>query len=333
MEKTLFGQCPDGRPAYLYTLKNDILTVRVTDYGCRIQAILFDGVDFACGYDTLDGYLADNSSQGAFVGRVANRIKGASFTLNGQEYRLTPNDGENHLHGTFGQTLWNVTAYSDDAIAFSHHSPSTEEGYPGDMDLTVVYRLDKDTLVMSYVATCDADTPINLTNHTYFNANGIGSGSVLEQELQLSSDRITLVDDALIPTGEHQDVTGTPYDFRSFHAIGERLGQDGVDGYDTNFFITQTEEKKVGDKTLYRAATLRSSSYQIDCYTDLPCIQVYSGNFLGSEPTFKYGVAPERQHAICLETQYEPDAIHHNEGILRAGETFSPCTAYCFSHR
>lgn len=335
MKKTLFGTLPDGRAVHLYTLKNETLQVNVTDYGCRIQSILFDGRDFVCGFDTLDAYLADGSSQGAFVGRVANRIKGARFTLNGKTWKLKPNEKGNHLHGTFGTTLWDVdtAACTDTKIVFHRVSPASEEGYPGDIDVTVIYRLEGDTLLLNYVATSTEDTPVNFTNHSYFNMGGVGSGSVRPHEMQMNADRISTVDDELIPTGEHPDVTGTAFDFHTFHTIGERIDETTTNGYDTNFFLTQDEPARIGGRDLFRAATVRTSSYQLDCYTTLPCIQIYTGNFLGDGPDFKYGVKQEKQHAVCLETQFEPDSVNHGAGILRKGEVYDHVTAYRFSHR
>ena len=332
MKKTLFGTLPSGEAVHLYTLDSGKMQANVIDYGCRIQAILFNGVDFAGGYDTLESYLADDSSQGAFVGRVANRIKDARFTLNGKTYQLPANDGKNHLHGVFGQTVWNAKIVDDCTLVFTHHSAAAEEGYPGNMNLEVTYHLDGTALELDYKATADEDTPINLTNHTYFNLGGIGSGSVLEQEMQVNADEITLVDDELIPIGKRMTVCGTPYDFHEYQPIGARFNEQ-VDGYDTNFWLNKSEPVTLLGKELYRAGAVRSDLYQMDCYTDLPCMQIYSGNFLGSGPDFKYGVKQARQHAICLETQFEPDAINHGEGILRVGETYHYTTVYVFSRR
>ena len=333
MKKTLFGTLPNGKAVHLYTLDSGVMQVNVIDYGCRIQAILFNGVDFACGYDTLDGYLADGSSQGAFVGRVANRIKGACFTLGGKTYQLEKNNGNNHLHGVFGYTVWDTKIVDDCTLVFTHHSPAEEEGYPGNMNVEVTYHLEGTTLELDYKATADEDTPINLTNHTYFNLGGIGSGSVLEQEMQVNADEVTLVNDELIPIGKRMNVCGTPYDFHEYHPIGARFN-DEVDGYDTNFWLNKSEPVTLFGKALYRAGTVRSELYQMDCYTDKPCMQIYTANFLGGgEPTFKYGVEPARQHAICLETQFEPDSVNHGEGILHVGETYHYTTAYKFSRR
>ncbi len=332
MEKNFFGRLPDGRAVSLYTLDSGSMQVKVLDYGCRIQSIIFDGVDFACGFDTLEAYLADTSSQGAFVGRVANRIKNACFTLNNKTYQLPKNDGNNHLHGCFGQTLWQAEMPDARTLVFKHRSLAEEEGYPGDMELTVTYRLEGTALMLDYQAIADDDTPINLTNHTYFNIGGIGSGTVLDHEMQILSDRVTVVDAELIPTGAHMDVTGSAYDFRTYQQIGARLGH-GLDGYDTNFWLTKEEPSTLFDRQLYRAGSVRSASYQMDCYTDMPCMQVYSANFLGNGPDFKNGIKQEPQHAICLETQFEPDSVNRSMGILSAGEHFHRTTVYQFIRR
>lgn len=332
MEKKIFGYLTDGQPVHLYTLDNGKLQACVLDYGCTVQSLCFDGVDFVCGFDSMEGYLTDDSWQGAFIGRVANRTGGAGFTLNGKTYQLSKNDGNNHLHGAFGKLVWEVAAVSDTAIRFTHRSPAEEEGYPGNMDVTVTYRLDDTAIVMEYTAVCDEDTPASFTNHAYFNLGGIDSGSVLPHELKIDADRVTLLDGEMIPTGERMEVAGTAYDFRSFHTIGERIEETEC-GYDNNFVLNHSEPVTVSGIPLFRAATLRSALYTMDCYTDNPGLQVYTGNFLGSQATFKYGVKPTRQHAVCLETQYEPDAVNRGEGILPAGKTYHHTTVYKLARR
>ncbi len=332
MEKRFFGKMPDGRDVFLYTMQNDYLTVRVLDYGCRIQSLTFDGRDMVGGFDTLEAYLADNSSQGAFVGRVANRIRDARFTLNGKTYQLEPNEKSNHLHGSFALSLWSAEFANEHTLKLTRTSPAEEEGYPGDIDVTVIYQLDGASLKMTYYATADADTPANFTNHSYFNIDGIGSGTIMKQEMQISADKITVVDNDLLPTGEHMAVAGTAYDFRNFRMIDACCNAE-IDGYDTNFRLTKETVETFGDKALFHAVTLRSSSYQVECFTDLPCIQIYTGNFLGNGPDFKYGIPQKKQHAICLETQFEPDCVNRGEGILRRGETYDHTTVYRFSHR
>ena len=332
MDKRLFGTLPSGEEVHIYTLKNDDLTLCVLDYGCRIQSLRFDGRELIGGYDTLDAYLADDSWQGAVIGRVANRIRASRFTLNGKTYRLTPNEKENHLHGSFGISMWDVKETDEDYITFTRKSPASEEGYPGDMEISVTYTLDKNLLKIKYYATADADTPANFTNHAYFNVEGVGSGSILSHEMKLYADRITLVDGDLLPTGERMSVAGTPYDFAEFRPIGSRLSPE-IDGYDTNFFLTQGSPLTMDGRTVYAAASVRSPSCQVDCYTDMPCIQIYTGNFLGNGPDFAHGVKQEKQHAVCLETQFEPDCVNRGEHILRAGEVYDHLTLYRFSRR
>ena len=332
MEKILFGRLPSGEAVHLYTLRNDVLTVRVMDYGCRLQSVFFDGRDVIGGFDTLDGYLADDSWQGACIGRVANRIRDARFVLNGKTYHLVPNEGNNHHHGTFGASMWEVREASDTAITFTKKSPSEEEGFPGDMEVAVTYRIEGASLKMRYYATAEEDTPINLTNHAYFNMNGIGAGSILSHELKLYADEMSVLDEVLVPTGKRAPTAGTPYDFADFKPIGS-CKDAGVDGLDTNFFLKTNAPLLLDGRTVYAAASLRSASYQVDCYTDMPCIQIYTANFLGNGPDFKYGVKQKKQHAVCLETQFEPNCVNRGEHILRAGETYDHLTVYTFRHR
>ena len=161
---------------------------------------------------------------------------------------------------------------------------------------------------------------------------GVGSGSILPHELKLYADKMSVLDGQLVPTSERAPVAGTPYDFTDFHPIGSTV-EAGVDGLDTNFFLTEQAGATFDGKPLFAAATLRSESYQVDCYTDMPCIQIYTGNFLGNGPAFKYGVAQKRQHAVCLETQFEPNCVNLGENILPAGELYDRMTVYCFGHR
>ena len=332
MEKTVFGTLPNGKKVHIYTLKNNVLTLRVLDYGCRIQSLFFDGRDMVCGYDTLDAYLADDSWQGACIGRVANRIRDARFTLNGKTYHLTPNEGNNHHHGCFGISMWDVKESGENFITFCRKSPSSEEGYPGDMEIAVTYSLDGNSVKIHYYATADADTPASFTNHSYFNIDGVGSGSVLPHELKMYANEISVLDDVQVPTGKHAPTEGSGYDFSEFKPIGT-CADAGLDGYDTNFFLTESDPITLDGRTVYAAASLRSSAYQLDCFTDMPCIHIYTGNFLGDGPDFKYGVKQKKQHAVCLETQFEPNCVNLGEHILRAGEAYDRLTVYRFGHR
>ncbi len=307
MRKELFGTLPAGGDVHLYTLSNDALTVRVLDYGCRIQSLVFGGRDVVCGFDTLDGYLADDSYQGAFVGRVANRIANGRFSLNGKTYQLAINNGKNHLHGVFSSIVWEVAEVSDERIVFTHHSPAEEEGYPGDMDVTVTYSLEGSALVLDYVATATEDTPASMTNHAYFNLNGFENPTALDHTLTVFANRYTVVDEGLIPTGERRDVGGTPYDLREPTVISSRF-TDGFNGYDTNFELSKNNSLIFGRRNLALAGRLAGEEIEMACYTDMPCMQIYTAGFLGEGPDFKGGVKAVPYHAVCLETQHEPDA-------------------------
>ncbi len=330
MKKELFGRLPSGGDVHLYTLTNGTLTLSVLDYGCRIQSLLFGGRDVVCGFDTLDGYLADDSYQGAFVGRVANRIANGRFTLNGKTYQLEVNNGKNHLHGVFSSIVWEVKEVARDRIVFTHHSPAAEEGYPGDMDVTVTYSLEGSALVLDYVATATEDTPASMTNHAYFNLNGFENPPATNHTLAVNADRYTVVDEGLIPTGERRDVSGTPYDLRTPTLISSRF-TDNFKGYDTNFHLLKNTTLIFGRRELGYAGTLTGDAISLACYTDMPCMQIYTAGFLGKGPDFKGGVKQTPYHAVCLETQYEPNAVNRGEAILPAGEEFHHTTAYVFS--
>lgn len=332
MKKELFGTLPTGEKVHLYTLSNGTLTMRVLDYGCRIQSLIFGGKDVVCGFDTIDAYLVDDSYQGAFVGRVANRIENGRFSLNGKSYQLAINNGKNHLHGVFSSIVWDVAECTDERIVFTHHSPAAEEGYPGDMDVTVTYSLDENALVLDYVGRATEDTPASMTNHAYFNLNGFENAPATNHTLTVFADRYTVVDDSLIPTGERRDVSGTPYDLRTPTLISSRF-TDGFNGYDTNFHLQKKEGLTFGRLDLCLAGKLDGEEISLTCYTDMPCMQIYTAGFLGKGPDFKGGVKAVPYHAVCLETQYEPDAVNRGEAILRAGEEFHHTTAYVFARR
>ena len=330
MKKELFGTLPSGESVHLYTLSNGTLTVRVLDYGCRIQSLFFAGRDLVCGFDSLDPYLSDTSYQGAFVGRVANRIAGGRFTMNGKTYELEKNNGNNHLHGIFSHIVWEVCEVSDDRIVFVHHSPAAEEGYPGDMDVTVSYSLSNTSLVLNYRARATEDTPASMTNHAYFNLNGYENGNALSHSLTVDAEKITVVNEELIPTGERRAVEGTPYDLRTPKVIGKQFS-DNFHGYDTNFILSKNNKIFHGRSELHFAGTLVGEDLRLDCHTDMPCMQIYTAGFLGNGPAFKGGVKQLPYHAVCLETQYEPDAVNRGEAILPAGKEFCHTTIYTFS--
>lgn len=338
-----FGKTGSAQTCRLYTLKNDHgMEADLTDYGAALVNLRVPDhegrlLDVVLGYDDPAGYEKGDSSFGATVGRCANRIGGARFELNGAVYRLAPNDnGRNNLHSGpdyYNKRLWTVADCGDDHVTFLLHSEDQDQGYPGALDMYVTYHLDEDNMLrITYCGVPDQDTIINMTNHSYFNLNGHDSGTVLDHILQIHADHFTPADAESIPTGEIRPVEGTPMDFRTGRALGDEIDADYEPlrlggGYDHNWVL-----KNGGrfDKVAEVAAD--RSGIVMEVYTDLPGMQVYTANFLNHEPG-KEGASYERRSAVCLETQYYPDAIHHDHfpgPVCRAGETYGTSTAYRF---
>lgn len=325
---------PDGTPVYKVTLQNGELSVSFITYGGTVTEILFGGRDLALGYNSLSEYLADTSSIGVTVGRYANRIAGGLFTLGGKTFDVGCNEaGRGHLHGGefgFQKRVWDITELNNSSATIHYLSPDGEMGYPGTLDVYVTFTVtEDDEFKITYSATSDKDTVLNLTNHTYFN---LGGGEVLDTELLINADAILPVDEVLIPTGEYMSVENTPFDFRTAKPIGRDINGDHPQlkicgGYDHNFCL--------GDKCEYRhAATAKSpkTNIKMECYTDQPGIQLYTGNFLETD-CGKDG-AMERFGGFCLETQHYPDSPnnpHFPTTVLKAGATFESVTCYKFS--
>lgn len=336
VSKRSFGCLPGGEPVSCWTLTNDNgLQVEVLDYGVIIRSVLVpdkngNPVDVVLGYDTLEEYVADDCYLGATVGRCANRIKGASFGLNGKTYELYANNGPNHLHGGkqgFGKHLWTGTQ-TGDAVVFSRLSPDGEEGYPGNLHVQVSIGWEGNSLTIRYEANTDQDTVVNLTNHSYFNLNGAGNGRINRHLLEIKADSYTPAGKDGIPTGEIASVEGTAKDFRNMKPIcrgseKSKLSLYFFDCFDCNFVIdAHPFAKAVGDKT---GITMIAD-------TDRPGVQLYTSNAL-SPRRGKRGTGYGFKSAFCLETQSFPDSIHHPDWpscILRAGETFRSFTTYTF---
>ena len=352
VKKKLFGVLADGREVYSYTLKNkNQMKVKILNYGGTINKIKVPDrngcfTDVIGGYDCIESYVGGDGYQGALIGRVGNRIARGKFSLEGKDYSLFINNGVNHLHGGefgFDKKIWDVEVTDDGdepEITLRAISEDGEEGYPGKLDLTVVYRLnDKNGLSIRYIATTDKATPINLTNHTYFNIRGYASGSIHPLYLTLDADTYLPTDETLIPTGELKSVEGTPFDFREAKEIGKDINADDADliiagGYDHCFNFTGGETKTpVKRGELYDA----ESGRVMELYTNQPCVQVYSGNFLVNEEyPFKGGYPQKKQTFICLETQHMPDSINHanfTDSVLKVGEVYDYTTEYRFSVR
>jgi aldose 1-epimerase len=347
IKKEPFGNL-DGAPVDLYTLTNAHgLQVQITNYGGAVVSLLVpdrDGKldDVALGLETLKAYVAKSFYLGCIAGRYANRIAKGQFTLNGVVYTLAQNDGANHLHGGvkgFDKVVWHAREKSDsngEGLALTYLSKDGEEGYPGNLSAEVTYTLtNNDELRIDYRATTDADTIINLTNHTYFNLADGGAGDILGHELMINADRFTPVDSTQITTGELRSVASTPMDFRHATAIGARIGQDDEQlrfslGYDHNWVLNSS------DGTLALATRLQepTTGRVMEVYTTEPGIQFYSGNFLDGTITGKGGKVYHKRHGLCLETQHFPDSPNQPgfpSTVLRPGETYQTTTIYRFT--
>ena len=343
-----FGRTTDGKDVELFTLTNTHgVEVRATNYGGIIVSIKTPDragklADITLGYDSLAGYLKESPYFGAIVGRFANRIARGRFTLEGKTYKLAINNGPNSLHGgTKGldKVVWTAEPVQSDsgaAVAFSYTSPDGEEGYPGTLRARVTYTLtDDDELIVDYHATTDKATPVNLSQHTYWNLTGDASRDILDHRLTINADSMTPVDSTLIPTGKIVPVAGTPFDFRTPHAIGERIGQNDQQltygkGYDHNFVLNRR-----GATGLVHAArvTEPTSGRMLDISTTEPGLQFYSGNFLDGSITGKGGRTYQHRYAIVLETQHFPDSPNHPNfpsTILRPGQEFNSRTVFKF---
>lgn len=340
-EQNTFGRTKDNESISLYRLAHaDGTCLELTDYGCRIRSLcVLDKNnrlrDVCLGYATLAEYEADHASLGAAIGRHANRIGRASFSLNGQTFLLEKNDGQNHLHGGshgFASRKWNG-AYRDGKMIFSRRFADKEDGYPGNLDVTITYEwTEAHRLMITYAATSDRDTVYNVTNHTYFNLEGSESGSVAQHRLWLASSFITENDDENIPTGTLLPVDGTPFDFRKERPLGAAAGTAHPEpvcdlSYDHNFVLEGNGFRKAA------ILTAPASGIQMTCYTDQPGLQLYTANCLDSCKG-KYGEDFCPGNSVCLEMQHFPDAVHHPHFpsvILKAGETFTTSTWYEFT--
>jgi aldose 1-epimerase len=346
--KEAFGTTRDGKSVDVYTLTNAHgIEVRAMTYGGIIISLRVpdkDGqfADVALGYDNLEGYLTASPHFGAIIGRYGNRIAKGRFTLDGKEYTLATNDGPNHLHGGvkgFDKVVWQAESFQTKdgvGVVFTYTSPDGEEGYPGNLSTQVTYTLtDQNELIFDYQATTDKATPVNLTQHTYFNLAGDAKRDILGHELMLNADHFTPVDKTLIPTGEIRSVKGTPLDFTKATAVGARINdKDGQlifgRGYDHNFVLTRKGNGLSLAARVYEPTTGRV----MEVYTTEPGVQFYSGNFLDGTITGKQGHVYKQRYGFCLETQHFPDSPNKPNfpsTILRPGQTYHSRSAYKFS--
>ena len=347
IDRAPLGKLPDGTAVELFTLTNA--------HGIEVRAITYGGIivslrvpdrngrrdDVVLGYDSLEGYLRSSPYFGAIVGRYGNRIAKGRFVLDGVTYRLATNNGPNHLHGGikgFDKVVWQAEALRSDSgvgVRFGYVSQDGEEGYPGTLKASVRYLLtNRDELIVDYDATTDKATPVNLTQHSYFNLTGGARRDILDHQLWINADGYTVVDSTLIPTGAVDSVAGTPFDFRTPTAIGARIGQDHQQlrfggGYDHNFVL-----RREGAGLAHAARVVEPTTGRtLDIYTTEPGIQFYSGNFLDGTLTGKGGQVYGRRFGFCLETQHYPDSPNHPEfpsTILRPGDQYRSRTVFAF---
>jgi aldose 1-epimerase len=344
VERTDFGKTPDGTSVDLYELTNPGgRKAKICNYGAILTELHVpdrDGklADVVLGFGDLKSYLGGHPMFGATVGRFANRIAGAKFSLDGHDYTLARNSGPNSIHGGqkgFDKAVWKAEPlHSDEGVGvrLTYESRDGEEGYPGNLVATVTYTLTiRNELKISYHATTDKATPVNLTNHSYFNLAGEGSGSIRDHELMINADSYTPADETLIPTGEIKPVRGTPLDFTKPTPIGARIAQlTSTRGYDHNYVING------GGKSLTLAARVKEpkSGRVMEMYTTEPGVQLYTANFLDGKLKGPSGTPYKQHDAFCLEAQHFPDSVHHANFpsvILRPGKTYAQTTVYKFS--
>lgn len=338
--KSIFGKTDDGKQVDLYTLKNGDAEVNIITYGGAIQSIKVPNrngklVDVCLGYDDVYGYQHTGGYLGALIGRVGNRIREGKFTLNGKEYEIPKNEKKASLHGGkvgFDKMIWDAEIKGEELV-LSILSPDGDQNYPGNLKVTVKYSFTGDNeFKLEYEAVSDADTPINLTNHCYFNLNGQGCGTAMDNVLTINADYITPMDEASLPDGRFMIVAGTPFDFRTAKEIGRDINTDFEQinfggGYDHNYVLNIKGFAK------FATAVSNRTGIKMDCYTDQPGVQFYSGNFMGGSKGKGTAIYNKRD-AFCLETQNYPNAVNCPEypnAILKAGEKYHTVTVYKFS--
>lgn len=339
-----YGKMPDGTGVEEYTLVNkNGLSMKVITYGGIVTELHVPDkegkfADVCLGCSNLEEYIEGHPFFGAIAGRVANRIAKGKFTLDGKEYTLATNNGPNHLHGGkvgFDKRVWKATVVkgrSGEALRLTYTSKDGEEGYPGTLTATITYQLtDNNEWQIHYEAATDKATPINLTQHAYFNLAGHDAGTILDHQLKIDADKYTPTDDTLIPTGKIEPVKGTPFDFTTPTPIGKNIKEIKADpqGYDLNFVLNG----KAGTLRPIAEVTDAKSGRVMKVSTDQPGVQLYTGNFLDGKQKGKGGVKYKQYAGFCLETQHYPDSINHADFpsvVLKPGETYKQTTVYAF---
>jgi aldose 1-epimerase len=345
IDKQDFYKIIDGKTVELFLLRNKKgAEVSVINYGAKIVSILVPDkngkkVDVVLGKSNMDDYQNNQEPYfGAVCGRTANRIADGHFILDGVEYQLAVNNGPNSLHGGikgFHAVVWDAKQLDEQTLELSYFSQEGEEGFPGNLSVTVIYRLsDDNSLAIEYQATTDKTTILNLTNHSYFNLSGEGDPYIGDHELQINAQYYLPTSDVAIPLGKPENVEDTPFDFKDLHTIGERIEEEFTqlifgNGYDHNYII----DKSDAGLTLCAKAISPQTGIVMEVFTTEPGVQLYTGNFLDGSFPGKNGHTYPKRSAFCLETQHYPDSIHHPEypsTVLKSGEVFESKTIYKF---
>ena len=336
--KSVFATDKNGNAVTSYRIENGALTAEILDRGATIRSLIFEGVDVALGYDDVAGYEQNDGYLGATIGRYGNRIAAGKFSLNGKTYQVHCNEGgKNHLHGGnvgYDKMMWHEETVEDNAVTLSLQDCGAETGYPGTLNVSVRFSVQEDALLIEYSAIGDEDTPVNLTNHCYFNLNGVGNGDVLDTRLQIHASRYLPVDEALIPTGVLRKTEGTPFDFMTgAKAIGKEIGAADRQlalggGYDHNFCLDGE-----GFRPVLQAYS-PVSGIIMNCLTTEPGVQLYTGNVLSTEVGKGTEKGYGKHDGFCVETQHYPDSPNQPAfptTVVKAGQRYESKTAYAFS--
>lgn len=344
ISKRTFGVTKGGKETFLYTITNkNGMKAAVTNFGAILTQLIVPDAkggsrDVVLGFDSVTGYEGNDCFFGSTIGRNANRIGGASFEIDGVKYELAANENGNNLHTDkehgFHKAIWNAEVLeAENAVKFTYRSPDGENGFPGNLDMSVTYTLQEDNAIrIDYDGVSDKKTVINVTNHSYFNLAGHDSGSIHDERVMIKADGFTEILPGAIPTGRTLPVEGTPMDLRLLKRVGDEIDADFeqltlVGGYDHNWVLDNH-----GDLEQIAQVEDDRSGITMEVYTDLPGVQFYAGNFITPQ-TGKGGVAYDKRHALCLETQYFPDAVHHPEfpqPVFDAGQHYHASAIYKF---
>jgi len=340
MKKELFGNLNDGTPVFAYTLEGEGASVTLLDYGATIQKLVKNGVDIVYGFDTAGGYEKDGNYMGATIGRYANRINNARFTLDKTEYRLSVNEfGRNQNHGGvngFNRKMWDcelVKGCFGERALFHRVSEDGEEGWPGKLEVAVTYTLSGSTLFIRYECVSDKKTFVNMTNHAYFNLNGVDNSTICDHTLFIDADGFTEIDEYRIPTGRILPVEGNPFDFRTPKKIGLDIDGDHdqirvTGGYGQSYVLNNSIKRDFEERLLSLSCELSNGALSLRIWSDYPELQLYTGNKVGGSVPLKGGLLQMPRRTVCLEPQLSPDGPNRGMKPLLAGEKYDHMIAF-----